>query len=248
MQLDAMLDVAVDAARGAAELLRAEYGNDAEVRSADGHDIKTQADIAAEAYIVDRIAPSGFPVLAEESAGMSSPNLSGMHWVVDPLDGTFNFYRGFDVCGVSVALCDGASPLLGVVVDIASGRLYHGSLASGAWLDNEPISVSAISTTAQAVLATGFPTARNYEASSLTNFVGQVQAYKKIRMIGSAALSLAFVASGVFDAYVEEDIMVWDVAAGLALVAAAGGSVRMEPGRSANTVRAVATNGHLALP
>jgi myo-inositol-1(or 4)-monophosphatase len=248
MQLDAMLDVAVDAARGAAELLRAEYRNDAGVRSADGHDIKTQADIAAEAYIVDRITPSGFPVLAEESAGTCSPNLRGMHWVVDPLDGTFNFCRGFDVCAVSVALCDGTEPVLGVVVDIASGRIYSGSLESGAWLDNEPINVSAISTTAQAVLATGFPTARNYEASSLAKFVGQVQAYKKVRMIGSAALSLAFVASGVFDAYVEEDIMVWDVAAGLAIVAAAGGTVRMEPGRSANTVRAVATNGHLALP
>ena len=109
------------------------------------------------------------------------------------------------------------------------------------------IFVSTVATTQQSVLATGFPVKREYDSGSLNKFINQVQQFKKIRMIGSAALSLAYVASGVYDAYYEEDIMMWDVAAGVALVKAAGGDYFLKPGKKENSVVCGATNGAISI-
>ena len=90
------------------------------------------------------------------------------------------------------------------------------------------MSVSNTKEKAQAILATGFPSYREFSDESLREFIEQVQMYKKIRMFGAAALSLAYVACGRVDVYIESDIMLWDVAAGLALVCAAGGTYQLE--------------------
>jgi myo-inositol-1(or 4)-monophosphatase len=158
-----------------------------------------------------------------------------------------NFSRGFPVHAVSIGLWDGATPVLGVIADIARGSIYRGLVGLGAWRDDRPIRVSSITERAQAVLVTGFPTGRDYGDAALAAFIARVQAFKKIRMIGSAALSLAFVAEGVFEAYTEEGIMLWDIAAGLALVAAAGGRIDVRPGARHLSVVATATNGHITV-
>jgi myo-inositol-1(or 4)-monophosphatase len=120
-------------------------------------------------------------------------------------------------------------------------------VGTGAFRDDRPIGVSTVADRSQAVLATGFPSGRDYGTDALTTFTQRVQAFKKIRMIGSAVLSLAMVAEGTFDAYFEEGIMLWDVAAGLALVAAAGGRIDVRPGARHLSVVATATNGHISL-
>jgi len=156
-----------------------------------------------------------------------------------------NFSRGFAMAAVSIALWDKGEPVLGVVHDIHHNLVYSGEVGEGAWCDNQSIQVSAVDTLDKAILATGFPSGRSYDTESLLGFVRSVQSYKKVRMLGSAALMLAQVAAGHFDVYEEEDIYLWDVAAGLALVRAAGGRFSMQPGSGPYKVRVRAGNGWL---
>lgn len=195
------------------------------VRVNEGKDIKLDADRKAEDMLFELLGPTGFEILSEERGASSKNCLDGPCWILDPLDGTFNYNRGFPVYAISIAFWMNDSPAFGVIYDIANAKCYSGQVGSGAWCNGEKIQVSGVYNRAQAVLATGFPSGRSFESSDLEIFVRSVQSYKKIRMIGSAALSLANVAAGVFDIYTEQDIWIWDVAAGLALVQAAGGKV-----------------------
>lgn len=238
------LSAARAAAQDAADLLRRDYLTDARVTDARGKDLKTQADVAAQELILSHLEPTGLPVLAEEG-DHSHLDLSQPVWLVDPLDGTLNFSRGFEMAAVSIALWDKGEPVLGVVQEIHHGRAYSGLVSEGAWCDDRPLQVSETDAVGRAILATGFPSGRRYDTASLLGFVQAVQSYKKVRMLGSAALMLAQVAAGHFDVYEEEDIYLWDVAAGLALVRAAGGRFSMEPGSGPFKYRVRASNGRL---
>jgi len=239
-----LLFLAVQAAAVGADLLRADFLQDTKIAHANGKDIKTLADAAAQERILSVLSTTGISVLAEEGDHQAI-DLNAPVWLVDPLDGTLNFSRGFPIAAVSIALWDLGQPVLGVVHDLFSGQVYSGLKGQGAWLDEQVMHVSVVDDKAQAVLATGFPSGRNYDTGSLIPFVTSVQSYKKIRMLGSAAMMLAQVAAGRFDVYEEEDIYLWDVAAGLALVQAAGGHFAMHPGSGPfkNNVRA--SNGLL---
>jgi myo-inositol-1(or 4)-monophosphatase len=230
----------------ASRLLVADFGKDAGVESVAAKDIKTAADRHAEKVIERVLQPLGFPMLAEEDRKDASAD-HGVRWLIDPLDGTMNFARGFPLCAVSIALWQDEEPILGVVHDLFSSNVYAGVVGEGAWLDGRPIHVSGVSEFGQAILATGFSSGRDYGAESLGNFVGKVQQFKKVRMLGSASLMLAQVAAGRFDVYEEEDIYLWDVAAGVALVAAAGGRARITPGSATHKRHVLAWNGALAL-
>jgi myo-inositol-1(or 4)-monophosphatase len=191
-----------------------------------GRDLKIKADRESEAYILGSLkAATPYPILAEETGGPDSYDDSGPLWIVDPLDGTLNYSRGLPLFSVSIALWQGEHPALGVVYDIRHDELFSGVVGTGAWCNREPITVSAVEKTNQAILATGFPVNRDFDSAPLQRFIKQVQDFKKVRLLGSAALSLAYLACGRVDAYMEEDIMLWDVAAGMALVKAAGGWV-----------------------
>ena len=219
------LSVAVEAARKAGAVL-AEASRDA-VLSSEGRDLKHQADRDAEKAILEYLKEKSlFPVLTEES-GVHGKMGDGPLWIVDPLDGTLNFSRSNPFCCVSIALWQSDQPLMGVVYDFNRDELFSGIVGEGAWVNDQPIRVSEVETKNKAILATGFPTFSDFSNDSLREFVGQVQQYKKVRLFGAAALSLAYVACGRVDAYMENDIMLWDVAAGAALVKAAGGEIEV---------------------
>jgi len=239
-----LLSTARHAATVGAELLRTDFLNNAKVADASGKDIKSLADVSAQERILHVLSSTDIPVLAEEGDHQTI-DLDALVWLVDPLDGTLNFSRGFPIAAVSIALWDGGKPLLGVVHDVFSGQVYSGLTDQGAWLDDQRMNVSAVKDKAQAVLATGFPSGRSYDSDSLLQFVHSVQSYKKIRMLGCASMMLAQIAAGRFDVYEEEDIYLWDVAAGLALVQAAGGDFTMAPGSGPHKFRVRASNGHL---
>lgn len=239
-----LLPLALKAASAAANLLRTRFAGDAGVVSASGKDIKTCADVAAQEAILAVLGETGIAVLAEEG-DLHDVEPDGLVWLVDPLDGTLNFTRGFPMAAVSVALWDGGRPLLGVVHDVFYGDIYAGVVGREAWLNGDPIRVSSVESRGEAVLATGFPSGRSYESGSLLKFVTAVQEYKKVRMLGSAAMMLAQVTAGRFDAYEEEDIYLWDVAAGVALVSAAGGRCELRPGSGQHQYHVRATNGRL---
>lgn len=219
---------AEDAARAAGDLLRDAIGREKKILAEPGRDIKLQADRDAEEIILKALAESPFPVLAEESGEIGDVDASKPFWIVDPLDGTLNFSRAIPYCAVSIALSTVNAPMVGVVYDFNRDDLFSGVVGEGAWRNGQPMRVSAITETSRAILTAGFPVNFVYEDAPLMEFAKMARSFRKLRMFGSAALSLAYVASGHADAYAEDDIMFWDVAAGLALVQAAGGYVSCE--------------------
>ena len=172
------LDLAVSAVQSAAACLGSRFVSGAGVCSLEGKDIKTDADVEAEAEILRHLRVTAFPIVAEESSAARVGG-SGVHWLVDPLDGTMNFARGFPMHAVSVALWDGMTPLLGAIYDLPRRALYTGVIGSGAWRDGRPIVVSDTAEKSQAILATGFPTGREYGSGALGDFIARVQASKK---------------------------------------------------------------------
>ena len=243
---NALLSIAAKAAQEAGFILKDFFATNAGVKTDDGRDIKTEADKAADAALLDVLSSTSFPILSEESGCTIDAGMSEPCWIIDPLDGTFNFVRGFPACCVSVALWHKKMPILGVIYDFAADMLYTGIVGVDARCNGESINVSTVQALSQAALATGFPSARDYGDKSLQDSIKKIQKFKKIRMIGSAALSLAYVSRGFVDAYHEEDIWLWDVAAGLALVKAAGGEFTISDIKPTWQLDVYATNGTIS--
>ena len=150
--------------------------------------------------------------------------LGSSFWVVDPLDGTSNYSRDFPICCISIALIHENKIILGVINDFNRNIIFEGSTETPAMMNSKPISVSDISDKTKATLATGLPAKGSYKDEAMLALAKEFTQWKKIRMIGSAAMSCAYVASGQFDQYQENGIFLWDIAAGLAIIKAAGGN------------------------
>lgn len=242
------LKLAREAAAAARQYLVAGHARSLEVRSNLGKDLKLRADVEAERAIFDRLrAGSAHRILSEEQGADDGLSADQTFWVVDPLDGTVNYSRGLPLACVSIALWRGDQPVLGVIHDLATDTCFSGEVGCGAWCNGAPMSVSQVGEPAQGILTTGFPSSRDHGDASLMAFVRGVQGFKKVRLLGSAALSLAWVAMGRVDAYREDDIWLWDVAAGLALVQAAGGEIWVGPGKSAWQRCVRAANGRFSI-
>ena len=240
-------ELAQQAAREAGRLLAELAGGAKEVLSAEGRDIKLKADREAEQLILDRLrGASPHPILAEESGEHGAPE-GGPFWVIDPLDGTLNFKRGIPICGVSIALVEGVDPIFGVIYDFNRDELFSGGAGDRARLNGTETSISDIRDPSQAVLATGLPVGRDYSVEGFAEMIQHFRRFKKTRMIGSAAISLAWAACGRVEAYAEDEIMLWDVAAGVAIVRSAGGYVSLEPSPKNKWARRVRVAAHEAL-
>ena len=220
-------ELALEAAMQAGKYL--ENLGQAQVDSQKGRDIKLAADKKSEELIIDILRSTGIPILSEDR-GCVGENQGSRRWIVDPLDGTANFWKGMrDLSCVSVALWEDSRPVLGVVNRFFSQEIYAGIAGEGAWRNGKPIHTSSVIHRKDAVLATGFPVKRDYGTESLASFIQNVQSFKKIRMLGAAAIMGSFVADGRIDAYTEEQIMLWDVAASSAIVTSAGGIADVIP-------------------
>ncbi len=227
-----LMPLAEQAAREAAQLLRTRQGTGLQdVVSSKGRDIKLQSDQEAEKVIL-RILQSqtSIPILTEESGEHGATQDAPEFWIVDPLDGSMNYNRGIPLTCISIALWKNGKPHMGVVYDFVRDELFSAEVGQGAWLNGNPMRVSTVTTPSQGVLATGIPSKLSLDDSMMTPFTDRMRAFKKVRMLGTAALMLSWVACGRVDAYAEENIMLWDVAAGLALVEAAGGWTSCVPG------------------
>ena len=186
-------------------------------------DVKLEADIAAENLIKGIIEiESNFPILAEES-GKSADDLGDTFWVVDPLDGTANYARDIPLCCISIALVQNLNPVIGVIYDFNNDDLYEGTKETKALLNNKLINVSDIAEKKKGILVTGLPNATDYSDEAMLKMVKDFQSWRKVRMIGSAAMASVYVASGKADLYKEFGTYLWDIAAGAAIINAAGG-------------------------
>ncbi|MEM3091176.1 MAG: inositol monophosphatase family protein [Candidatus Pacearchaeota archaeon] len=224
MRFNKEIRLATHAAFSAGEYLR--QIRKAEVIVEEGKDIKLRQDKKSEEIIFDYLSKTSYPIVSEETKRDFIKNRTS--WIVDPLDGSFNFYRGIPNCAISIALWDINKPLLGVIYDFNRRDFYYGVIGLGAFLNNKRIHVSSINKKSKSVLYTGFPSNSKYLEDTINNFGKEVVLFKKVRLIGSAALSLAYIASGRGELYHEKGIMPWDVAAGLALVKFAGGKFQIE--------------------
>ena len=117
----------------------------------------------------------------------------------------------------------------------------------GSFIEDEPLHVSVIENKSQAVLCTGFPSRFEFSKVSIDSFLNMTSSFGKVRMLGAASLSLLQVANGSADAYLEEDIMIWDVGAGLAIIEGAGGNIKILPGRFQLSQKIIASNGLIQL-
>ena len=241
LQIDSYIDIAKSAALLAGAYIKDQQNKDLEILLNEGRDIKLKVDVDAEKIIKDHlVAESSFPILAEESG--ASNELNEYYWVVDPLDGTSNFLRNIPISCVSIALMKDIEPILGVIFDFNNDDLYFGHHKSKAYLNDSKLSVSSTALKGDATLVTGIPAKKNYSDEEFKNMISDFQSWKKIRMIGSAAMASVYVASGRADVYSENGIFLWDIAAGAAIVKAAGGKVTLQNLTSDYRVDATFTN------
>ncbi len=250
-----MLDQLIDIAHGAGTVLLRHYGklNAADARRKGGRrrDLVSAADVEAERWILDRI-PRHDAVLAEESGRRDGD--SERLWVVDPLDGTVNFLHGLPVWCVSIAVIEHGELVAGVVHAPLLQMTFAATRGGGTTLEGTVATVSATNHLSDAILATGFPYARDTLADNNLDNVPRVGVVAGgLRRLGSAAFDLALVACGRLDGYWELHLEPWDVAAGILLVNEAGGRVTdcsgsAELQRLLHGRNIVATNGHVHAP
>jgi len=245
-ELGALLDLAKSAAvRAGTQLLESVDALDRSyVHSAKlPREVKAAADLALERDILGALADSQLAVLSEESGYIPSPQPSNRWFIVDPLDGTFNFVKGLGPCAVSIALWEDQTPIFGVIYDLMEGQLAWGGAGMGAFIDGRPIAISNTSSLAMASICTGFPVRFDIESDqSMRQFWRLVSPFAKVRMIGSAAAALLQVARGSADVYLEQSIMLWDVAAGIAIVQGAGGAAAFRRNEGEWSYDVVASN------
>jgi myo-inositol-1(or 4)-monophosphatase len=269
IKLSSALAVAVKAARAAGKVMHANWHKPKHVNSAEAHDIKLALDVQCQA-LIEKILRAAFPeipVLGEE--GVSGDMNAAHRWVVDPIDGTVNYFYGMPHAAVSIALekRDECSVMrektksraagnhaslvthhvsvVGVIYDPFTDEIWTTIKGGPTRLNGKIVRVSTRGELSEAVVAVGFSKSKESLDKSLPHLSRLARRTKKIRIMGSAALELAYVASGRLDAYVERRINLWDVAAGSLLVENAGGEFYTLPAPGKYRYAMCADNGLL---
>ena len=187
------------------------------------HDLKINHDLEINNILIDSLSKTGITIISEESTHKKF-NLPELCWIIDPIDGSVNYLRNFPFSAISIALWEGGKPIIGIVCDLSNKHIYH---SSKVYMENE-FSVSKTNMLRNVIFATGFPSTKNSNQFNLHNFTKSLNQFKKVRIIGSASLSLIYLARGSFDAYFEDGIFIWDVAAALNIINNAGGKFRIK--------------------
>lgn len=245
------LEVAERAARKAGAHLRAAF-HDAHSRTVDEeleHDIKLRLDKETQALIVEELlaALPDTSILGEE--GNCGQQLASHLWIVDPLDGTVNFYYGIPIFCVSIALQVNGELVLGCVYDPMQDECYTAIAGEGASCNSRPIAVSKRSKMEQAAVFMGHGRHDGSGEAGIRRFAYVSARVRKMRILGSAAISLCYIAAGRLDAYVEGLISLWDFAAAKVILEEAGGRLEFTPRDEDGIKGAVmAWNGLLPLP
>jgi len=255
---------AVIAAQAAGKIMRENFFSPKKINSATQHDIKLELDVRCQKRI-ERLLRRAFPeiaILGEE--GVAGDPHAPSRWVVDPIDGTVNFTYGIPHACVSIALqCrkknfrselpasssrhpdDFYETVVGVIYDPFCDELWTAECGGPARLNGRVIHVSRRKKLNEAIVSLGF--AKNHATMDkvLPTFNELIHRVRKIRMMGAAALSMAYVAGGRMDAYVEYGLRLWDIAAGGLILERAGGDFWNRPVDGEHTYQLLANNGLL---
>ena len=247
VNLDELFSVASVAAKEAGKVLLDKARDGFEISKKGRVNLVTEADLAAEKVIVERIL-SHFPdhgILAEERGETAGE--SPAKWVIDPLDGTTNYAHQYPCYCVSIACEVNEEVLVGVVFDPVLGECYSAIKGRGAFLNGKPISTSEESVLEDSLLVTGFSYGTETIKRNLELFNTMMLRSRSVRRDGSAALDLCYVACGRFDGFWEFNLSPWDVAAGSLIVTEAGGMFSRLDGSDASIYdrECLATNGKI---
>jgi len=224
-----MIHVAVEAAREAGKFLTMNLGKVKDIRQKAGQEknLVTEIDKRSEEIVIE-IIRNRYPqhdILAEES-GSTKGRASDYRWIIDPLDGTTNFTHGFPVFCVSIGLEHKGELVCGAIYDPNFDEMFTAEKGKGAFLNGKRLKVSEVSSLKGSLVITGFPynvaENPNHAIEHFVNFVIEAQG---VRRMGSAAIDLAYVAAGRFEAFWEVSLNPWDMAAGALLVTEAGGQL-----------------------
>lgn len=199
------------------------------------HDLVSYVDKESERMLVShlrKIAPDA-GILAEE--GTTAKSRNKLNWVIDPLDGTTNFTHGLSPFAISIGLTNDGDPVAGVILDVMRNEMFTAWKGGGAWLNGKEIRVSSVPNLTQSLIATGFP---YHDFSRLDDYLKCFDHFCRtthgLRRIGSAAIDLAYVACGRFEAFWEYGLNPWDITAGIIIVREAGGHACDFRGEEAN--------------
>jgi myo-inositol-1(or 4)-monophosphatase len=241
------LAAAAHIARQAGGLLLPYFKRRVKVEYKGDVDLVTEADRSSEAFILERLR-AFFPdhaVVAEESGGRATG--SPYCWYVDPLDGTTNFAHGYPVFCVSIALAREGEMIVGAVYDPTRDELFTAEKGCGATLNEEPIHVSRVERLEEALVVTGFPSRKRHKNPNIHFYHEMNMRSHGARRPGSAAIDLAYIASGRMDCFWEFHLAPWDLAAGRLLVEEAGGRMTDAEGRlhRLDSPSILASNGRL---
>ncbi|WP_176483806.1 inositol monophosphatase family protein [Bacillus sp. FJAT-45066] len=215
-------------------------------------DLVTEVDREIELFLIQQLSylTPNCSFLTEETNPNTVLETDRFVWVIDPLDGTMNFIHGFPRFSISIALCKGNEVVLGFVLDVMNGQLYHAKAGNGAYRNDEKLQVSALQNLNQSLIAFGFSAKQWVPDSTIlhtvSSFIGNAQG---LRITGSSCLDLASVATGEIDCFWHYGLAPWDIAAGLLLVKEAGGhfsDLRKEINLHSDWI--IASNGHIHVP
>ena len=229
LDIDAFLAAATHAAQTAGAFIKSHYGQVPVVNEMKKYDIKLELDVRSQ-EMIEGILLEAFPdhaIYGEE--GLAGNQESAFQWIVDPIDGTVNYFYGIPHFCVSIALRHEGKIVVGVIFDPMMNDLWQARIDGKPVLNGKEIRVSDRSDLADAVVTVGFSKSKASIDAGFKRFVDIAYRVRKTRMLGSAALAMAYISCGRLDAYIEEIISLWDVAAGLLLVETAGGATKLFP-------------------
>lgn len=240
------LELATHAALEAGKLLRAHFGTDAVVDEATHHDIKLALDKQSQDLITEILLGARPDDALYGEEGVAGNQAAERQWIVDPIDGTVNYYYGIPHFCVSVALRVAGEIVVGVIHDPMVGETWTVEQGGTPRLNGREIAASTRTDLAESILFVGCGKDEESLRTGMARFQRASVRARKMRMMGSAALGMAYIACGRLDAYIESRISLWDIAAGRLLVERAGGKVELTeiPGK-ADAWSIVASNGRI---
>ncbi len=189
---------------------------------------KSKIDTELNNFICSSLSDFKFKIFSEESKKFNLYKEKDYVWIVDPLDGTFNYVRGLNNCAVSLALIKNNVLIFGVVGTYPSKDIFYGGKKIGSYKNNKKIQLSKTKSFKDAILATGFPASSIFTKSYKQNFFNTISKFAKIRMFGSAACSLVYLSEGLIDQYYEQNIKFWDIAGGLAICEGLNAKIKLK--------------------
>jgi myo-inositol-1(or 4)-monophosphatase len=241
-------DVAVRAGKSAAELILFALDKPRIPDYKGKTDLVTKTDKESEELIC-AIIHAEFPIhgILTEESGSFFPN-ADYQWIIDPLDGTTNFVHGYPSFAVSIGVFHKSKPLVGIVLELPSNRLFSGIRAKGATCNGDSIQVSEVTALNNSLLVTGFGYEHDEKwKANMRLFQKLTDLTQGVRRLGAASVDLCHVAMGIVDGFWEFDLHPWDTAAGMLILTEAGGTVTQMDGKKFSNYddNILATNGAL---